>query len=208
MLDADRALELQAFTAADFDQLISAVPDAGFLLQWAGPQYVYPLDQAQLEDTLAKSEGETPRVLAYKAVLLPRAGQAGRPAPGGRAVTAGHVQLLDIDRQYRSCVLGRVLIFPEFRGRGLGKAMVAAALGEAFDRLGLRDVTLAVFDFNLPALATYRSQGFVEFDRGSHDFAGQTWTYRRMAVSAREWRHRSRPSLWRRFWGAPRSGSR
>ncbi len=214
MPDAERSVELQPFAADDMDELISMVPDAGFLLQWAGPHYLFPLDRSQLEDTLAKSQGENPRVLVYKAVLRlepaggdqPGLGGAVAQARAGGEATVGHIQLLDIDRQYKSCVLGRVLIFPEHRGRGLGKAMVAAALQEAFGGLGLREMTLAVFDFNAPALATYRGQGFVQFDLGSHEFAGQTWTYIRMALSAREWRRRSRPGLWRRLRG--RRGAR
>jgi RimJ/RimL family protein N-acetyltransferase len=200
----DGTVELLPFSEGDFDELLAAVPDAGFLLQWAGPQYVYPLDRRQLEETVARTKGPSPRMLAYKAVL--------RPCDEGRqpfdrnatACTVGHIQLLDIDRQYKTCVLGRVLIFPRYRGRGLGRAMVAAALQEALGKLALRDVTLAVFDFNRPALAVYHSQGFTAFDHGYHEFAGETWAYTRMALSARDWRHRRQPSLWKRLLGRRR----
>jgi RimJ/RimL family protein N-acetyltransferase len=196
---ADPSVELLPFAEDDFNELIAAVPDAKFLLQWAGPQYVYPLDRTQLEDTVARAKGRNPRVLVYKAVLRPFA-EGQQPGDRNRsACTIGHVQLLDIDRQHKVCVLGRVMIFPAYRGRGLGKAMVAAALQEAFGGLALRDVTLAVFDFNRPALATYRSQGFAEFDHGSHDFAGEIWGYTRMVLSARDWRRGRRASLWQRL---------
>jgi len=54
----DRVLELREFGRSDFAELLAVVPDAPFLLQWSGPQYVYPLDERQLEETLAKAEGE------------------------------------------------------------------------------------------------------------------------------------------------------
>ena len=180
MATADQSVELQPFGESDFDELIAAVPDAGFLLQWAGPQYVYPLDRRQLEETVAKTAGDNPSSRVYKAVLTATAG-ASLP-------TVGHVQLLDIDRQYKSCVLGRVLILPEHRGKGLGRAMVGAALREAFDALGLRDMTLAVFDFNEPAVRTYRGHGFVGLDHGAHEFGGETWGYTRMSLRASAWR--------------------
>lgn len=180
----EQALELRQFGEADFDDLISVVPDAAFVLQWAGPQYVFPLDREQLAATLAKTEGEYPSARMYKAVLP--------DGESGRFFTVGHVQLLDIDRQYGVCVLGRVLIFPEHRGKGLGVAMVDAALREAFDNLGLKEVMLAVFDFNEPALRTYRGRGFENFDHGEHKFAGEPWGYTRMSLRASEWRRPKR----------------
>ncbi len=197
MATAEQSIELQPFGERDFDELISAVPDAGFLLQWAGPQYVYPLDRRQLEETLAKTEGDSPSALVYKAVL---AGTA-----GAFPVTVGHVQLLDIDRQYKSCVLGRVLIFPKHRGKGLGRAMVGAAVREAFDTLGLREMTLAVFDFNERAVRTYRGHGFVGLDHGAHEFGGESWGYTRMSLRASAWRRPRRSGFLRRLRGSSSS---
>jgi hypothetical protein len=53
-------IKLQTFDESDFNQLIAAIPDARFLLQWAGPKYNFPLDVSQLKDTLAKTTGEQP----------------------------------------------------------------------------------------------------------------------------------------------------
>jgi RimJ/RimL family protein N-acetyltransferase len=51
-----------------------------------------------------------------------------------------------------------------WRGRGVGSALVAAAIGLARER-GLHKVTLGVFPHNTAAIALYRKFGFVEEGR-------------------------------------------
>jgi RimJ/RimL family protein N-acetyltransferase len=170
-------LELRPFDARDFAQLIAQVPDARFLLQWSGPEYAFPLDSRQLRETLAKTRGKTPSFKVYKAVL------------SGAAATIGHVQLMDIDYESGTCILGRVLIFPEHRGKGLGKFLVRSALHEAFAGLGLREVTLRVLAFNRPAVATYESVGFVKSrpGPGPHLVDGESWDVFAMELSQARW---------------------
>ncbi|ARP91513.1 hypothetical protein CAL14_15490 [Bordetella genomosp. 9] len=50
---------------------------------------------------------------------------------------------------------------PDQRGRGVGKALMAAAL-DAADAIGLRRIELEVYASNRPARTLYRSFGFVE----------------------------------------------
>lgn len=175
-------LELREFNESDFDQLIAAIPDKRAHLQWAGPEYAYPLTAGQLKETLSKTTGETPSFKVYKAVL----------SDTGR--TVGHVQLMDIDRTGSRCVLGKVLIFPAHRGRGLGTSLVRSAVEEAFAGLGLREVTLLVFDFNEAAIATYKSIGFVPAPPhpGALPFEGETWQAIRMALTGERWSEHSR----------------
>jgi RimJ/RimL family protein N-acetyltransferase len=173
----DRPLELRCFGQADFAQLIAQVPDAGFLLQWSGPEWSFPLDFRQLREALAKTRGKQPAFKIYKAVL-----------PGG-AATVGHVQLMDIDYDGGTCVLGRVLIFPHHRGTGLGKPLVGAAMEEAFAGLGLREVSLKVFAFNQPALRTYEGLGFTRStaDPEFHELGGTSLEVLNMALRRERW---------------------
>ena len=170
-------LELRPFGEEDFARLIARVPDARFLLQWSGPEYAFPLDSRQLRETLARTRGKTPSFKVYKAVL------------SGAALTVGHVQLMDIDYESGTCDLGRVLIFPEHRGTGLGKPLVSSALHEAFAGLGLREVTLRVFAFNRPAVATYESVGFVKSRPGpeTHQVDGESLDVLAMELSRERW---------------------
>ena len=174
---AHEALELRPFDEGDFAQLIDQVPDAGFLLQWSGPEYSFPLDSHQLSETLAKTTGRGASFKVYKAVLSSAAG------------SVGHIQLMDIDYESGACVLGRVLIFREHRGKGLGELLVRSALHEAFAGLGLRQVTLLVFAFNEPAVATYESVGFVRSrpDPSPHHIDRQSWEVLAMELSRERW---------------------
>ena len=91
-------LELRKFTESDYDQLISWVPDARFLMQWAGPKYRFPLNHAQLCETLKKSESKLPSYYVFKAIQVPNND------------VIGHIQLMDVDYKKLTCMLGRVLI--------------------------------------------------------------------------------------------------
>jgi putative acetyltransferase len=55
-------------------------------------------------------------------------------------------------------------VSPDWRGRGLGAALVAAALAWARD-VGVRKVILTVYPDNLPAVNLYRKFGFIEEGR-------------------------------------------
>jgi RimJ/RimL family protein N-acetyltransferase len=170
-------LVLTRFEEDDIARLTAALPDARSHLLWAGPEYAYPLAPDELRETLAKTIGAAPSFSVYKALLA------------GTGETVGHVQLMDIDYARSTCVLGKVLIFPGYRGRGLGRAMVGSVLGQAFTTLDLRAVTLLVFTFNDAAIGLYRSLGFVR--RPPHPaalaFAGESWQAVRMGLTRERW---------------------
>lgn len=174
-------IELRPFDECDFNKLITEIPDARFLLQWAGPKYSYPIDAAQLSDTLANTIGGKPSYQVFKAI---------RP---DTSETVGHIQLMDIDYNAASCVLGRVLIFQKYRGNGFGKEMVQTAVKFAFENMRLSEVTLGVFDFNTPAIDTYKSIGFSEFqfNKGARQFQNENWNVIKMRLCKNSWLYRS-----------------
>ena len=172
-------IKLQPFKEGDFSQLISEIPNARFLLQWAGPKYTYPLDVAQLSDTLANTNGEKPSFRIFKVIK------------SATTETVGHIQLMDIDYNTASCILGRVLIFRKYRGNGFGKAMVKEAVKFAFGNVNLAEITLGVFDFNRPAIDVYKSIGFTEFQfkKGARQFQNESWNVIRMKLNKDSWLH-------------------
>nr|WP_319492503.1 GNAT family protein [uncultured Desulfobacter sp.] len=159
--------------------MIAESPNARFLLQWAGPKYTYPLDAAQLNDTLANTYGEKPSFKAFRVI---------RSDP---IETVGHIQLMDIDYNAASCILGRVLIFQKYRGNGFGKAMVEAAVQFAIENMHLAEITLGVFDFNTLAIDVYKSIGFTEFQfkKGARQFQKESWNVIRMKLNKVDWLH-------------------
>ena len=165
-------IRLQPFEEGDFNQLISEIPDARFLLQWAGPEYQFPLDAAQLSETLANTKGEKPSFQVFKATKL------------NTSETVGHIQLMRIDYNLASCALGRVLIFRKYRRNGFGKAMIQAAVKVAFENFNLNEITLGVFNFNTSAINIYKSIGFKEFQIPKHarKFPNENWNAIKMKL--------------------------
>jgi len=74
---------------------------------------------------------------------------------------AGAVGLATITRSGTGYELNGVGVLPEHRGKGYGAAIIDACLVVLRNR-GVRDVSLEVDAGNEPALALYRSRGFVE----------------------------------------------
>lgn len=52
---------------------------------------------------------------------------------------------------------------PQWRGRGIGRQLVIAALAHASERPGIRVIQLTVTEGNVPAVTLYESCGFVRF---------------------------------------------
>ncbi|MEW6359869.1 MAG: GNAT family protein [Planctomycetota bacterium] len=175
----DKTIDIRPFEATDIPRLISWIPDVRFLLQWAGPQYKFPLDNAQLLATLEKTKGERPSHFMFKALRQ----------IGGEII--GHVELMGVDYEKRSAVLGRVLIGkPEWRGQGYGKSMVEMAIRYAFNEIGLHTIALSVFDFNTPAIACYTALGFAEYERkpNARRFGEEYWNLIMMRMDRDTWR--------------------
>lgn len=99
-------IELQPFNESEFSDLLAEIPDERFLLQWAGPKYRYPLDVEQIQTTLKNTIGVKPTAQVFKVVKT------------DIQKTIGHIQIMDIDYNAESCVLGRVLIYSKYRRRG------------------------------------------------------------------------------------------
>lgn len=171
-------IELLNFEEADIPRLIKWVPDARFLLQWAGPQYKYPLNAAQIRKTMEKAKGERPAHFMFKALHKFQ----------GKIV--GHIELMGVDYEKRTALLGRVLIGnPEDRGKGYGKVMIDDVARYAFDTLGLATLTLGVFDFNTAAITCYLAAGFAEYERktNARRFGDEYWTLIMMKLDQETW---------------------
>ena len=75
----------------------------------------------------------------------------------GRLV--GEVVLNELDRDALTCNM-RVLLGPEGRGRGLGTEAVGLTTAHGIEVLGLRRITLEVFEFNPRGQRVYEKVGY------------------------------------------------
>ncbi len=63
--------------------------------------------------------------------------------------------------------LGRIIVSPQARGRGLGRVLMQLLGAEALRSPGVQRLTLRVYRDNLAAVALYRDLGFQPVDDAS-----------------------------------------
>ncbi|MFF2015121.1 GNAT family N-acetyltransferase [Paenibacillus sp. NPDC058177] len=141
---------LRYFSVADFPLLQSWSLSPDFLKQWAGPSLTYPLDDEQLQKYMENTNHPAQSsLLIYSAVHR------------GSGKVVGHVSLSQINREDSHARISRLVVDPQFRGRGIGSRMLQEALRIGFAGLGLHRLALSVFDFNTSARKSYEAAGFV-----------------------------------------------
>ena len=85
--------------------------------------------------------------------------------------------------------LGFVIVNPDKRGKGYGKAMLELGLKYAFDIYGAKKVSLGVFENNLSAYYCYKAVGFedVVLDTvETYSVLGEEWKCRALMVEKRQ----------------------
>ncbi|MEW2588696.1 GNAT family N-acetyltransferase [Streptomyces virginiae] len=161
-MDLPQPLTLRPFRpAADAPTLRSWISGPTDLMTWAGPNFRWPLDDAQLAAYAAEPGRRT-----WTGV-----------SPDGTPL--GHVSLADGR-------LGRVLIAPGARGRGLGERLVSLAVRVGFDELALPEIGLGVWTHNTAALRIYEKLGFrtTATLEAVETVDGAPWSVHRMRLTA------------------------
>ena len=138
--------------STDYATLASWIPDAQACAQWAGPQLRFPFSPGELPE-LMKVRGAKDFSLVDAEGNLLGFGQAW-PRDDG----AVH--------------LGRVIISPGERGRGLGFVLGSALVAEAQRDSRTGRVTLRVYRDNPAAISVYAKLGFKAVDAESNV---ETW---------------------------------
>jgi diamine N-acetyltransferase len=77
----------------------------------------------------------------------------------------GNTGLHAVDHRNRTAEFGILIGEPDARGRGFGTEATRLMLDYAFTALGLHNVMLRVFAYNLAGLRAYQKAGFREFGR-------------------------------------------
>lgn len=143
-------------------------------VQWGGSAFGWPIDQ----DRLAKhfAEAELPHKRVYTAIE--------------KQQPVGHVELVGISTWQERASIGRVLINPDQRGRGLARSMVAQVMVIAFNELKVHRLDLSVAEFNAPAIRVYERLGFVRegLTREGRRAGDRRWSSIQMSVLAPEYR--------------------
>ncbi|WP_143384220.1 GNAT family N-acetyltransferase, partial [Francisella tularensis] len=109
--------------------------------QFGGINYQFPLDYLQIKQTMDNKSNLLFNVLDDEDKSI------------------GHCQIIRLDQANKKASIGRLLIYEEYRAKGLGKLMIKKLL-EFAKSIGLKNISLRVFDFNNSAIKCYETIGF------------------------------------------------
>ncbi|WP_167133420.1 GNAT family N-acetyltransferase [Paramicrobacterium chengjingii] len=127
-------------TSSDCANVVRWVPDAEALYLFTGPRLKWPLTATQLADM--------EQICGFSAWVMVEA---------ETATLVGHFDLMLNGHEAR---VGRILIAPEMRGRGLARVLLRSVTERARE-LGASRLVLNVIVGNEPAIRAYESAGFV-----------------------------------------------
>lgn len=101
----------------------------------------------------------------------------------------GNTAWIAIDQRARTAEYILYIGEADYRGRGRGGEVTQLMLAYAFDRLGLHNLLLRVYAFNLAGQRAYARAGFRECGRRREAkvFGGRFWDVIYMACPATEW---------------------
>ena len=113
--------------------------DKRSVLQWGSPFMKYPLEQEVFLQDI--HWGEMPTRVAF--------------SENGKLLAFGQYYT-----KLGRCHLARLVINPEYRGRGLGEKFVSALMDHGAEQLGTDEFSLYVMTANRPAYNCYKNLGF------------------------------------------------
>lgn len=118
-------------------------------VKWSCGKFSYPLAIEELDDYF--SQWCLREKTGWLMTALDESGKA-----------VGHFILRLADYEAGTVRMGFIVVDPKMRGRGYGRQMMEQALKYVFQVLGMRKVSLGVFENNPKAKECYESVGFKE----------------------------------------------
>ena len=172
----DEPMAIRRADAADLDAVL-ALERAGFdpASRWSAESWAAEIDGVDRCVLVAVEVGRATKVSEGSRQARPagfsqsEGSRQARPAgesesEGSRPASAGLAGVATLQLVGDTADLHRVVVAPERRGRGIGRALVEAGLAWVAGR-GADRVLLEVEHDNAPALALYRGLGFAELAR-------------------------------------------
>ena len=142
-------------------------------------------------DTIARAAYDWSKMSGSMSAWL----RSARPKPHSRSTSdpscrpIGSAGLLKIDYRNRTAELALAIAEPDARGKGYGTETTQLVVDYAFTALGLHNVMLTVFEFNLAGIRVYTKVGFKEFGRRRESIfmGGKLWDIILMECLSTEW---------------------
>lgn len=150
-------LRLRPYNPADADTILSWSKDERAFYCWsAGVLGEYPISKEQfsfVNNLMAFTAIDDDQIVGFFTLR--------RPA-----------------QNHETLRFGFVIVDPQIRGKGYGKAMLQLGIRYAKDIYGAKKVSLGVFDSNKAAYACYKSLGFQDFvleKTETYTILGEEW---------------------------------
>lgn len=140
-------MQLEPVQPRHYAPIASWLDSVAATQRWAGPGVAYPL---------------VPEAFAQVLALAARPGRVLLDEQGD-CMGFGQYWLTDPGTAH----LGRIIVSPLARGRGLGRVLMQRLGAEALRPPGVRRLTLRVYRDNAAALALYRDLGFQPVEAAS-----------------------------------------
>lgn len=169
-------VRLKSFCKEDYPHLISWVDSAEMLMQFGGPQLVFPLTSDQLDDLVSDK-----RRIPFTVV------------DNDTGLAIGHCEVYLSGNTGK---IGRILIGDkQKRGKGYGQALVQLLLHYCFNELNLDMAELNVFEWNLSAIKCYEKAGFSVIPDKTFErkINGKIWTAINMNLARANWKSPGSP---------------
>lgn len=163
-------VRLRPFKRQDAGKILPWLSDERVMAMWSAGHFSYPLTEEQVLERLEKTE------LLDDAWVM--------AALDDRGEVIGHLYMRKADYEKNSLHFGFIVVDDTRRGQGLGQQMLKKAVQYAFEILGVRRVTLGVFDSNPLAHACYEKAGFRDeyVEERAYDYHGEIWNCQMMAI--------------------------
>lgn len=143
-----KSLTLISARPTDIERLREWIPDTETCARWSGPLFPFPLP-THLEAALHQ-RGEQSFALVDEAQTLVGFGQVVQRGPGWMH-------------------LARIIVDPNARGKGYGKALARIIFERALVETAVTRITLYVLRKNGPAVHIYKQLGFQELGNNPGD---------------------------------------
>ena len=156
-------LRLRPYKMSDARRIVTWIADHDAFSAWCADKLEWPLTEASLKKC------HTEFAERDDSWLMTALDDGGAPV--------GFLMMTKANYAADSVHLGLIIVDPACRGQGLGTAFLRLVLSYARDILGMKRVTLRVFDHNAPAKACYRKAGFreVSLDRACFAHGAECW---------------------------------
>lgn len=164
-------LRLRPCKREDGKELMKWFAQERQMRMWGRDEFDFPLTDGQMDSYYRGLESDPG---AWGFTVLDESGSP-----------VGSFQMAAADYEAGSVHMSHIVLAPKLRGRGAGQQMVSMAVKYAVELLGMKRVTLRVFDSNPGAKRCYEKAGFREeaYEADAFSWSGESWGVSLMAYT-------------------------